>query len=139
MNSMKMPVAVVIGATSKWQADGRNTHLAHGKALDDQYMPVGMRWGIGGAVAQKFASEGYFVVLTTRTRQQRSRPRKRHKGPGWRLHDRGIGPGIGYIHIDRIRDHPERGRLIQASSSTTRVISKVVIYHRRKNCSNISR
>ena len=67
MNSMKKPVAVVIGATSKWQADGRNTHLAHGKALDNQDMPVGMRWGIGGAVAQKFASEGFLVVLTTRT------------------------------------------------------------------------
>ena len=66
MNSMKMPVAVVIGATSKWQADGRNTHLAHGKALDDQDIPVGVRWGIGGAVSQKFASEGFFVVLTTR-------------------------------------------------------------------------
>ena len=29
------PVAVVIGATSKWQADGRNTRLIHGKAVDD--------------------------------------------------------------------------------------------------------
>ncbi len=67
MNSKKLPVAVVIGATSKWQADGRNTHLAHGKALDERDVPVGMRWGVGGAVAQKFAKEGYFVVLTTRT------------------------------------------------------------------------
>jgi len=64
---MKKPVAVVIGATSKWQADGRNTRLAHGKALDDSDVPVGIRWGIGGAVAQKFAKEGFFVVLTTRT------------------------------------------------------------------------
>jgi NAD(P)-dependent dehydrogenase (short-subunit alcohol dehydrogenase family) len=60
-------VAVVIGATSKWQADGRNTVLAHGKALDDRDLPVGVRWGVGGAIAQKFAQEGYFVVLTTRT------------------------------------------------------------------------
>jgi len=60
-------VAVVIGATSKWQADGRNTKLAHGKALDDGDLPVGIRWGIGGAIAQKFAKEGFFVVLTTRT------------------------------------------------------------------------
>ena len=66
MNPTQKPVAVVVGATSKWQADGRNTHLAHGKALDDQDLPVGMRWGIGGAVAQKFAAEGFFVVLTTR-------------------------------------------------------------------------
>ena len=56
----------MVGATSKWQADGRNTKLAHGKALDDSDLPVGIRWGIGGAIAQKFAQEGFFVVLTTR-------------------------------------------------------------------------
>lgn len=67
INPGKKPVAVVIGATSKWQADGRNTKLAHGKAIDDQDLPVGIRWGIGGAVAQKFAAEGFFVMLTTRT------------------------------------------------------------------------
>ena len=60
-------VAVVVGATSKWQADGRNTKLAHGKAVDDSDLPVGIRWGIGGALAQKFAKEGFLVVLTTRT------------------------------------------------------------------------
>ena len=61
------PVAVVIGATSKWQADGRNTRLIHGKAVDDSALPVGVRWGIGGAIAQKFAGEGFFTVLTTRS------------------------------------------------------------------------
>jgi NAD(P)-dependent dehydrogenase (short-subunit alcohol dehydrogenase family) len=61
-------VAVVIGATSKWQSDGRNTVLMHGKTLDDSALPVGVRWGVGGAIAQKFAQEGFFVVLTTRTR-----------------------------------------------------------------------
>ncbi|MEE8399408.1 MAG: SDR family NAD(P)-dependent oxidoreductase [Desulfobacterales bacterium] len=66
MNSTGKPVAVVVGATSKWQSDGRNTRLAHGKVLDDSNIPVGMRWGIGGALAQKFAAEGFFVVLTTR-------------------------------------------------------------------------
>lgn len=66
MSSPRQPVAVVIGATSKWQADGRNTRLAHGRDLDDSDIPVGVRWGVGGAVAQKFAKEGYFVVLTTR-------------------------------------------------------------------------
>jgi NAD(P)-dependent dehydrogenase (short-subunit alcohol dehydrogenase family) len=65
-NSKRKPVAVVIGATSKWQADGRNTRLIHGKAVDDSDLPVGVRWGIGGAIAQKFAGEGFFVVLTTR-------------------------------------------------------------------------
>ena len=67
MNTSHKPVAVVVGATSKWQADGRNTKLAHGKTLDDSDMPVGVRWGVGGAIAQKFAQEGFFVVLTTRT------------------------------------------------------------------------
>ena len=66
MNSTRKPVAVVVGATSKWQSDGRNTKLAHGKVLDDSDMPVGARWGIGGAISQKFAKEGFFVVLTTR-------------------------------------------------------------------------
>src|SRR5690242_3004516 len=66
-NKNDKPVAVVIGATSKWQSDGRNTRLAHGSALDDSHIPVGARWGVGGAVAQKFAQEGCFVVLTTRS------------------------------------------------------------------------
>ena len=66
MSSARRQVAVVVGATSKWQADGRNTKLAHGKVLDDSDIPVGIRWGVGGAIAQKFAREGFFVVLTTR-------------------------------------------------------------------------
>jgi NAD(P)-dependent dehydrogenase (short-subunit alcohol dehydrogenase family) len=61
------PFAVVVGATSKWQADGRNTRLAHGRAVDDSELPVGVRWGVGGAIAQKFAREGFFTVLTTRS------------------------------------------------------------------------
>tara|TARA_Y100001934_G_scaffold274417_1_gene366621 strand:+ start:199 stop:1041 length:843 start_codon:yes stop_codon:yes gene_type:complete len=66
MNNSTKPIAVVIGATSKWQSDGRNTKLAHGREVDDGDLPVGIRWGIGGAVAQKFAAEGFSVVLTTR-------------------------------------------------------------------------
>jgi NAD(P)-dependent dehydrogenase (short-subunit alcohol dehydrogenase family) len=66
MTGARKQVAVVVGATSKWQADGRNTRLAHGTALDDRDIPIGMRWGVGGAIAQKFAREGFFVVLTTR-------------------------------------------------------------------------
>jgi len=66
MNSTRKQVAVVVGATSKWQSDGRNTKLAHGKVLDDSNVPVGIRWGVGGAIAQRFAQENFFVVLTTR-------------------------------------------------------------------------
>src|SRR5712671_6410863 len=66
MSPTRKQVAVVVGATSKWQSDGRNTRLVHGRAVDDSDLPVGIRWGIGGAIAQKFAQEGFFVVLTTR-------------------------------------------------------------------------
>jgi NAD(P)-dependent dehydrogenase (short-subunit alcohol dehydrogenase family) len=67
-NANGKEIAVVVGATSKWQSHGRNTLLAHGHAVDDSELAVGVRWGVGGAVAQKFAREGLFVVLTTRNR-----------------------------------------------------------------------
>ncbi len=67
MNANGKPVAVVIGATSKWQSDGRNTHLVHGTDIDDSGLPVGVRWGVGGAISLKFAQEGFFTVLTTRS------------------------------------------------------------------------
>jgi len=66
-NTKGKQVAVVIGATSKWQSDGRNTVLAHGHAVDDSDVEVGIRWGVGGAIAQKFAQEGFFTVVTTRS------------------------------------------------------------------------
>jgi NAD(P)-dependent dehydrogenase (short-subunit alcohol dehydrogenase family) len=68
-NANGRQVAVVIGATSKWQAGGANTRLVHGgAAVDDAGVPVAARWGAGGAIAQKFAREGFFVVMTTRAR-----------------------------------------------------------------------
>ena len=66
MNPNRKPVAVIIGATSKWQSDGANTHLVHGGEVPDEDLPASTRWGVGGAIALKFASEGYFTVLTTR-------------------------------------------------------------------------
>ncbi|WP_428486202.1 SDR family oxidoreductase [Rhodopila sp.] len=71
-NPKHKPVAVIVGATSKWQSDGRNTRLAHGRTLDDSDIPVGARWGVGGAIAQKFAQQGFFVALTTRTKANAS-------------------------------------------------------------------
>ena len=65
-NINQAPVAIIVGATSKWQSDGRNTKMAHGKEIDDSHLPIGIRWGVGGAIAQKFAQEGFFTVLTTR-------------------------------------------------------------------------
>lgn len=67
MNSNGKKVAVVIGATSKWQSDGRMTNLLHGHDVDANIVPVGVRWGVGGAIAQKFAAEGFLTVVTTRT------------------------------------------------------------------------
>lgn len=66
MNTPRKPVAVVIGATSKWQSAGRNTLLAHGHEVDDSDLPLSARWGVGGAIGQRFAAEGFHVVLTTR-------------------------------------------------------------------------
>jgi NAD(P)-dependent dehydrogenase (short-subunit alcohol dehydrogenase family) len=71
-NTKGKKVAVVIGATSKWQSDGRMTNLLHGHSIDDSAVPVGVRWGVGGAIAQKFASEGFFTVVTTRTESNAS-------------------------------------------------------------------
>lgn len=59
-------VAVIVGATSKWQADGENTRLIAGGAVPDAELPPESRWGIGGALALTFASRGFHVVLTTR-------------------------------------------------------------------------
>ena len=66
MNANGKQVTVIVGATSKWQSDGRNTMLAHGQLIDDRDFPLPVRWGIGGAISLKFAAEGFFTVLTTR-------------------------------------------------------------------------
>jgi NAD(P)-dependent dehydrogenase (short-subunit alcohol dehydrogenase family) len=57
---------MIIGATTKWQGDGRNTLFSHGQALDDSGLPPAVRWGAGGALALKFASEGFFTIATSR-------------------------------------------------------------------------
>ncbi|MEC9347958.1 MAG: SDR family oxidoreductase [Pseudomonadota bacterium] len=63
---MSKPVAVVVGATTKWRSDGFMTRLIHGHAIDDSSFPDAVRFGVGGAIAQRFAAGGYHVVLTTR-------------------------------------------------------------------------
>ena len=69
---MTKPVAVVIGATSKWQSDGRNTRMVHGGNIPDDELPLSIRWGVGGAIALKCAREGFQVVLTTRSKPNAS-------------------------------------------------------------------
>ena len=77
-----------IGATSKWQSDGRNTRLVHGKAVDDSDLPVGVRWGIGGAIAQKFARRRLLRRADDPQRGQCGGPGGGDPGAGRRLHDR---------------------------------------------------
>ncbi len=55
---MAKPIAVIVGATTKWRSDGHMTKLLHGGAIDDTDVPEGIRYGVGGAVAQKFAGQG---------------------------------------------------------------------------------
>ena len=50
MRQTSKPIAVILGATSKWQSDGRNTLLSHGTVIDDSDLPVEARWGVGGAL-----------------------------------------------------------------------------------------
>ena len=110
MNSTRKPVAVVVGATSKWQSDGRNTKLAHGTVIDDSDIPVGARWGIGGAVAQKFAKEGFFVVLTTRNAANAAGLEQAIQEQGWRRHDCRAGPRVARLHIAGVRPDSRAGR-----------------------------
>src|ERR1041384_2397110 len=99
-NTARKPVAVVIGATSKWQAEGRNTLLAHGHAVEDSHLPVGVRWGVGGAIAQKFAQEGFFVVLPTPPGGQCRKTGGGHSRAGRRVHDRRAGSRLA--GLDRL-------------------------------------
>ena len=102
------PVAVVIGATSKWQADGRNTRLIHGKAVDDSDLPVGVRWGVGGAIAQKFARRRLLRRADDAQRAQCGGPDGGDQGAGRRLHDRrarSLAPGVGRLGL---RHDPRR-------------------------------
>ena len=68
MTENSRQVAVIVGATSKWQADGRNTRLVHGRAVDDselppekellEHIPVEML-----ETAQHLSSRGPFLVV----------------------------------------------------------------------------
>src|SRR3989442_36156 len=74
-NSKAKQVCVVIGATSKWQAEGRNTLLAHGKPVDDrdllECIPVEMF-----DTTQHIACRGPFLVA------KEVLPAMRKKGAG---------------------------------------------------------
>ena len=56
-NTRGKQVCVVIGATSKWQSDGRNTILAHGHPIDDgniaELLVIGAAFVVGERIAVK--------------------------------------------------------------------------------------
>jgi NAD(P)-dependent dehydrogenase (short-subunit alcohol dehydrogenase family) len=138
-NNRGKPVAVVVGATSKWQSDGRNTLLAHGKRLDDSELPVGIRWGVGGAIAQKFAHEGFFTVLTTRTRANAAGLEAAIREQGGDCNDRRTGPILAGLGCNGIRHDPRRGRRSRCSNLQRRLPGGPRPSARRKNCWNTFR
>ena len=71
-NNKGKQVAVVVGATSKWQSDGRNTLLAHGRALDDSDLPLACA---GGSEAPLLRSSRKKIFSSDR--QPESRPMRR--------------------------------------------------------------
>jgi NAD(P)-dependent dehydrogenase (short-subunit alcohol dehydrogenase family) len=118
MGSNGKDVAVVVGATSKWQADGRNTKLVHGTALDDSDLPVSVRWGVGGAVAQRFAAEGLFVVLTTRNRANAA---------GLEAAIRDQGGDCAIVELDLVSEESVRAAFAEVRSSYGEV--SVLVYN----------
>ena len=64
-NTKGKPVAVVVGATSKWQSDGRNTKLAHGQSVSDSDLPVGGPPSEGGVTLRVRARTGSGDALVT--------------------------------------------------------------------------
>ena len=70
-NPKHKPLAVVVGATSKWQSDGRNTLLAHGKTIDGSGLPVGARWGVGGATPAEVCA-GRFLCRIDYSQRERT-------------------------------------------------------------------
>ena len=58
---------MVIGATSKWQSDGRNTVLAHGHPVDDSDCRGRCALGRRRRGRAEIRARGFLTVLTTRT------------------------------------------------------------------------
>ena len=66
LNPQALPVAMIIGATTKWQAEGESTLHSHGAAVNDADLPATVRWGMGGAIALKFARESRLAGYRTK-------------------------------------------------------------------------
>jgi len=85
---------VVIGATSKWQSDGRNTLLAHGHPVDDSALPVGIRWGVRRRGCAEIRAGRLLYGLDHPQRAERRAARGGDPRAGRRVHDRRTGSGL---------------------------------------------
>ena len=56
---MTKPVAVVIGATSKWQSDGRNTRMVHGGNIPDDRIAAIDTVGSRGRHSAEICARGF--------------------------------------------------------------------------------
>lgn len=57
---------MVVGATSKWQADGSSTVKERNGKVSDENVPLEARWGAGGAMSFRFAEGGCTMALFSR-------------------------------------------------------------------------
>ena len=63
----------MIGATSKWQSDGRNTLLAHGQPVDDSDCRSACAGASAAPSRRNSRKEGFFTVVTTRNEANAAR------------------------------------------------------------------
>ena len=82
-------------------------------------MPVGVRWGVGGAVAQKFAQEGFFTSLTTRSEANAAPLAAAIRAAGRRVHDRRTGPRLAGVRSPRRSPRSAARPAIRRCWSTT--------------------
>ena len=96
-SSARPPNGSRMAATRYW---------SHGKTLDDSNLPVGVRWGVGGAIAQKFAKEGFFTVLTTRTEANAAALAAAIREQGGDCMIVELDLVVAGVDRDSVRDHP---------------------------------
>ena len=138
MSSNRKPVAVVIGATSKWQSDGRNTRLIHGGEIDDSDLPIGVRWGVGGAISQKFASEGFLVSADHPHCVQCCISASCYRRAGWGEHHRRARPVVAGVRFQMRLPRFARRPATRTFLFTTRATWKGATSRPKKSCSNTS-
>jgi nucleotidyltransferase/DNA polymerase involved in DNA repair len=86
----------------------RSVDVKHGRALEDRDLPVGVRWGVGDAIAQKFAQEGFFVVLTTRNKANAAALAEATREQGGECMIVELDLRLAGLDRDGVRHHPPR-------------------------------